>query len=184
VIDIYVASALRLLPLLPWLVGPLRVFVDTLGDVLLYLDDEGHLGKSPVKEICQARFHKALSWVETAHPGEPILVLAHSQGTVIAVDVLARPTRDNVFFVTLGSPISSLYWRMAGITSVAFPVSINWLNIYRTGDYISGGRGIKTEWAPSTVQVTDECLGPGRHTGYFEDRSVWEVISTCLGGRG
>jgi hypothetical protein len=183
VMEIYGWSALRLAPLLPWFVGPLRAFVDTLGDVLLYLDDKAHLGKSPIKEICQARFHKALNWAETVNPGEPIIVLAHSQGTVIAADVLAQATRDTVCFVTLGSPISSLYWRMVGITSVAVPLSKNWLNIYRTGDYISGGKGIKTEWAPR-VQVRDECLGAGRHTGYFEDAVVWESISNCSGRPG
>jgi hypothetical protein len=182
VMAVYAWSALRLAPLLSWLVGPLRVFVDTLGDVLLYLDDKGHLGGSTVKELCQTRFRKALQWAISTNPDGGVLVLAHSQGTVISADVLAKMPANNAFFVTLGSPISSLYWRLVGKEAVASPSSNAWLNIYRTGDYISGGEGIKGEWTP-LLHVTDKCLGAGRHAGYFEDPLVWKTILDWLSGR-
>jgi hypothetical protein len=109
-------------------------------------------------------------------------VLAHSQGSAIAADVLAAPPGENVCFVSIGAPISSLYWRFLGPEALAAP-AVPWLNLYRTGDYIAGGQGIVSAWAP-TCRVADRNLGVGRHSDYFGDPKVWEEIERWLASSG
>ena len=171
---IYAASALRLVPFLPWLFGPLRNVLDVVGDAMLYLDGKGHLGRENIKMATRNRFRNSLLLTIEETPGRPVVVAAHSQGTVIAADVLAEKHWPNVCFVSLGSPIGSLYRRFLGENSVATP-ECPWLNMFRDGDYISGGRGLTSGGSGSPL-CHDVPLGDGRHGGYFENRDVWKQI--------
>jgi hypothetical protein len=181
VLEIYVASSLRLLPFLAYLLGPFRVILDTVGDVLLYVDPEGRLDAGRVRERSQQRLLDVLDHLVETDKNRAVVLLAHSQGTAIAADVLARKPRENVCLVSMGSPISSLYWRFLGAEALAAPV-IPWLNLFRTGDYIAGGSGLRSPWAP-TSHATDRNLGAGRHSDYFEDPRVWEAIGQFLASR-
>jgi hypothetical protein len=175
VFQIYQASALRLLPFLIYLIGPFRIILDTIGDVLLYIDPEGRLSRQRVREGSQKRLRDALRIVYEENGHKDVVLVAHSQGSAIAADVLsARESSGGIRLVTMGSPISSLYWRFIGAESVSSPC-VPWLNIFRTGDYIAGGIGIETEWSPSTG-VDDQVIGAGRHSGYFEDPKVWDAV--------
>lgn len=174
VFQIYLASSLRLIPFLVYLAGPGRVILDTVGDVLLYVDPEGHLGHGKVRERSQQRLLGMLSQLVDMAQTREVLILAHSQGTAICADVLAKRQWKNLVFVSMGSPIGSLYWRFLGPETVAAP-AVPWLNLFRAGDYIAGGAGIRGDWTPP-IDLKEEDLGTGRHSNYFEDPRVWEAI--------
>ncbi len=175
VFQIYRASALRLLPFLVYFVGHFRVILDTIGDVLLYIDPEGRLSRERVREGSQKRLRDALRIVCGEEGLEEVVLVAHSQGSAIAADVLSTAERScGIRLVTMGSPISSLYWRFIGARSVSLP-RVAWLNIFRTGDYIAGGLGIQNGWAPPS-NAEDQVIGAGRHSGYFEDPKVWDAV--------
>jgi alpha-beta hydrolase superfamily lysophospholipase len=146
--------------------------------VLLYVDPEGQLGRGKVREGSQQRLLDALDHLIETDKNKAVLLLAHSQGSAIAADVLAKKHRDKIWFVSMGSPISSLYWRFMGPEAAVAP-HIPWLNLFRTGDYIAGGEGIRRAWAP-TSDVEDRTLGAGRHSNYFEDPKVWDAIGELL----
>lgn len=181
VFQIYLASSLRLIPFLVYLGGPGRVILDTVGDVLLYVDPRGHLGRGRVRERCQQRLLTVLNQVVEMDQARAVLVLAHSQGTAICADVLAKRQWKNMVFVSMGSPIGSLYWRFLGPETVAVP-AVPWLNLFRAGDYIAGGGGIRSAWAPS-IDLKDRNLGAGRHSNYFEDPRVWEAVGKLCSPR-
>ncbi|MEM8485307.1 MAG: hypothetical protein AAF564_07140 [Bacteroidota bacterium] len=131
----------------------------------------------------------------TAQTGAPkadrLVLITHSQGTVLALDFLQNPAFNEalsgfkkVQLVTMGSPFCHIYgYYFPGIHNqcVAFdpekeagkPVT-HWLNIYRTDDYIGTHVQIHSPIAapsfigwPKNVEV-----GPGAHTGYFRDTRV------------
>lgn len=183
IIAVYAASSLRLLPFVAYLFGPFRKISDTVGDVLLYLDPSGKVDDEPVKAATRKRLRDALDIVSGEGGDNTIMLLAHSQGSVIAADVLHEyDGRDKVFLVTMGSPISSLYWRFIGSKSVAAP-KVQWLNLFRAGDYIAGGKGIHAKW---TVQfdAKDRDIGQGGHGEYFEDKNVWKAIEAHINDPG
>lgn len=178
VFEIYLASSLRLMPFLVYLVGPFRVMLDTVGDVLLYVDPVGQLNRGNVRVGSQQRLVNALDHLIETDKNRTVLLLAHSQGTAIAADVLAKKHWEKIRLVSMGSPISSLYWRFMGSEAVTAP-PVPWLNLFRTGDYIAGGEGIRAPWVPM-ADVEDRSLGVGRHSGYFEDSKVWDAIRCVL----
>ena len=178
VFAIYLASSSRLLPFLVYFVGPFRVVLDTVCDVVLYADPQGRLGGDEIRKGTQNRLRDALSLL-SGTDNRAVVVVAHSQGSAIAADVLsARHFEDGIRLVTAGSPISSLYWRFIGESSIAAP-SVQSLNVFRSGDYISGGVGIRATWAAPS-DVLDDSLGPGRHTEYFEDPKLWAAVAVWL----
>jgi hypothetical protein len=158
-----------------YLAGPFRDILDTVGDVLLYLDPRGRLADEKVCEGCQQRLYKALRHFADKGGKRNVVLLAHSQGSAIAADVLgAMKSINGIRLVTMGSPISSLYRRFIGPGWVHVP-AVPWLNLFRTGDYIAGGVGI---WGGRGARPgqQDWSLGAGRHIGYFADPRVWEAI--------
>lgn len=178
IFNVYLASSLRLMPFLLYLFGPLRVILDTVGDVLLYIDPDGQLDRGNVRTGSQQRLHNALEHLIKTDKNRTVLLLSHSQGSAIAADVLAKKHWGELRFVSMGSPISSLYWRFLGSEAVASP-EVPWLNLFRTGDYIAGGKGIRTPGIPK-AEIDNRNLGAGRHSGYFEDPKVWEAIKCTL----
>ncbi|QYY33779.1 hypothetical protein K2O51_33580 (plasmid) [Cupriavidus pinatubonensis] len=133
-----------------------------------------------------------------------IVVVAHSQGTVISADLfrMLEQTRKWPFLadrkppielLTAGCPLRQLYlsrfpvwygWasnpdvRSLGVTS--------WVNVYRTGDYV--GRDL---WSDASSSLTDELstidisIGAGAHTHYFDETApeVGRIIDSMIFGR-
>lgn len=159
---------------------------------------------NPRARIC-ARFHSLLRYIEEwkdpadEHGYKAIVILAHSQGTVITADFLrylsARgmsPTLP-IYLFTMGCPLRQLYslrfphlygWsRHADDTwagSEPLPASIGvelWVNAYRSGDYV--GRHLwhpdtgDNIWSTSLTHVARDkrefCIGAGAHTHYWDE---------------
>ena len=160
ILETYQYSALRLLPYLVAVLTPLGVVMDVLGDVGFYLATRRNLD---IGVEARKRLTQALGVARRS--SKQIVVVAHSQGSVIAYDAVADgPSIDRL--VSIGSPISTLYARFIGRTFKSIEPTA-WVNAFRLGDYIGGPN--------ASAGATDVPLGPGGHTSYFDDPETWKV---------
>jgi hypothetical protein len=181
--------------------GRLRVAIDAVLDVDNYFaDPPNHM---PPRARIFSRYASLLAWLREAGYAR-IVIVSHSQGTVISADLLrylnAQDRLQEVVgtmplaLVTLGSPLRNLYaerfpllYRWMGPRDAGFAAAgpaandlgaTEWVNAYRSGDYI--GRFIWTldSEAPFDLKPrraagrTEFCLGAGAHTHYFSDDAV------------
>ena len=175
--QIYTLSALRVVPYLPLLIGPLAIVAGILVDVVLYATAHPSISTA---SILQSRFRLAFEYACSLNDA-PVVVAAHSQGTVIALDALGQqPARsDRARLITAGSPLASLYERFLGSTPEArapqgaFAQPRSWLNFSRTGDYIGASQ--------RRLGVQEHDLGPGGHTGYWRVPALWRTVLSALG---
>lgn len=162
ILAIYETSALRVLSFLPFMVGPLTIVVDVIGDVLFYLQR----GPAGIREEAVRRTENLLRYVMTK-TDRTIVLLSHSQGTVVVADALRRLPGFSGTLITAGSPIDSLYdrflgWKLPG----TMPPGVRWINLFRKADYI-GGDIASAENVP---------LKFGGHTSYWTDKDVWQRV--------
>jgi hypothetical protein len=136
-----------------------------------------------------------------------IVIVGHSQGSVIAADLLRLQAihhelanasgdggdgrRMRVDLITLGSPLHSIYgallpgdfdWDLKAPTAVVasqFGIA-TWRNLYAAGDYV--GQELFPAARSVSDAVHDECIGPGAHMRYFEAKRVQEVIRQVVNG--
>lgn len=108
-----------------------------------------------------------------------LIVVSHSQGTVIAAQSLAEgslPDRPR-FLLTMGSPLTHIYGqyfaRGFGLDPLAGQLA-RWINIYRCDDFV--GTRVR---APNGL-VENLRVAPNGHTGYWTDRNVWSALRTAL----
>ncbi|MEU4157992.1 alpha/beta hydrolase [Actinoplanes sp. NPDC026670] len=124
--------------------------------------------------------------------GNQVVLVGHSQGSVLAATALAQQPDPDTVLVTFGSPLTTLYgW--------GFPAYINadlcgrikgeWVNFsYRT-DYIGGpvgcgGVDIPLPDPATSWHIAGEPLPPmRRHTGYWSDDAMWAHIDETVAKR-
>ncbi|GIF13636.1 hypothetical protein FHX34_105754 [Actinoplanes teichomyceticus] len=124
--------------------------------------------------------------------GARVVLVGHSQGSVLAAATLAQQPDPDTVLVTFGSPLTTLYgW--------GFPAYINrtlcdrvrnpWLNFsYRT-DYIGGpvgcpGADVVLPDPATSWYIAGEPMPPmRRHTGYWSDEAMWTRIDEALATR-
>jgi hypothetical protein len=173
VMQIYAISSTRIIPFMFFLIGPGRILVDVLGDVLFYLLPGRRTPATA--ETARARLREVIAAVQSQSPGNKVVVLAHSQGSVIAADTIGRLNANDCKLITIGSPIQSLYERFLFSTSTSrvtnFTAPKHWTNIYRRDDYIAGPIRLKG--------VKNYRLGNGGHTGYWCDPFVIREVVTA-----
>ena len=135
-----------------------------------------------------------------AKPGtrySQIVIVGHSQGTLIAADLLRLRANGSearsvpISLVTMGSPIRALYaallpYKMAWFLDAADTGSeyglgtVQWQNLYFAGDYV--GRSLWREddakatytepYKNEQIGVSEACLGPGAHMQYWKSPVV------------
>jgi hypothetical protein len=125
------------------LLSPLWPALDIIGDVDTYLQVDR---RAPIL----ARAHTLLRHLR-GRPYDQIVVVAHSQGTVIMAEVFReslRHRRDDapIRFVTMGSPLVHLYYRFFTTTfdwveratrAIRKELGLtSWTNLYAYGDYV------------------------------------------------
>lgn len=145
-----------------------------------------------VQQRIEGRLRRVLQEVLASGEVTHLTVVAHSQGTVIALDVLWLEWARNllagrkVSFVTMGSPITHLYGHYFphrypplfadGKLNPAWgqwlDVTVQkWLNIYRVDDYI----GTFVDGAPSFPE-NRRMRKDGGHTGYWGDSEARDLM--------
>jgi pimeloyl-ACP methyl ester carboxylesterase len=160
VLFVYSISALRLSALVPLCLPFARIMLDVAGDIIFHLQPaDARLSSRP---FTLPRIKNLLETLRRDRPDNHIMVLAHSQGSVIAWTVLREHPDAADSFVTVGSPLTTLYTHLLGGEfgeDVPAPL-VRWKNLYCNGDYIGGeiAKGPK-----------NDSLGPGGHTGYWRD---------------
>jgi hypothetical protein len=176
VFEVYAVSSGRIVSFLPVVAGPLALVADVVIDVIFYVTPHAGLNTA---SVLRRRLHKVIGWVRRENSERPITLVAHSQGSVIAVDVIGRPKQfplgdTEIRLITMGSPIAALHERFlcsspesrASDDMQSFVVPGDWRNAWREGDYIGGPM-------PRWTHVVDVRLGPGGHTGYWGDSKFW-----------
>jgi hypothetical protein len=180
----------------------MRVGLDIALDVVNHFRKELDPGSdSPVlvrlrRGRIQARFRRVLETIELApdlqNASVELVVIAHSQGTIAAIDALADAGNQRLLrqfsevkLVTMGSPFTHLYQhyfpaeyppldpkgeRWKQLTNCVK----QWNNIYRTDDFVG------TVIAPAGFggKLSNNPVAPGGHTGYWSDRQVHEILDS------
>lgn len=152
--------------------GKLRVALDAVLDIDNYFLDPTD-GRAPRARIF-SRFAALLDYVRVRGYAR-VVIVAHSQGTVISADLLRYLQHTQrlraiaggapLTLITVGSPLRDLYgacfpllYRWLGTAPTSFadarpPASelglVRWVNAYRSGDYV--GRSIWTPIAASEM---------------------------------
>jgi hypothetical protein len=137
--------------------------------------------------------------------GSPVLLVAHSQGTILAQAALlqqdCRAARGRIGVATFGSPLSRLYgWAFPAYFNTAVQRTVGeqrperatvvrWQNFYYPTDPIGGKITDRPDGAaglPSDTRLLDPAVGwriygnpvpaPGGHSGYWTDERVWTDI--------
>ncbi|WP_147041328.1 hypothetical protein [Skermanella aerolata] len=168
IIQIYQISALRLVPFLAFLVGPLAIGLKVAGDVIFYLCPQG----SPLAIREKAR-ERVLQLLKVLPPNADIHLIGHSQGSVIGLEAATASGRHMKVHI-MGSPIDSLYQRFIGLNLLGDGELLRRIildNSYRRDDYIGGEVG-------EHFAVPNFPVEFGGHTGYwrFFDIAKWQVI--------
>lgn len=140
--------------------------------------------RSLTREI-RPRFALVLEHLIQTEQITKLVVVAHSQGSVIALDELADPNnvkleqwgKNNITFVTVGSPISHLYqhyfpgryplWEETKRWAVLYRRVQYWRHYYRQDDYI--GMELDATLKTKVTNFDQNCLGLGAHSDYWQD---------------
>jgi hypothetical protein len=126
----------------------------------------------------------------------PLVVVAHSLGSIIAFDVLSEPGMAGraVSFVTVGSPLGLgpaqdhlRAWR--GSRPIEIPAGVaSWRNFQAAGDPVAVGTGLddlRDDYAPAlrvhATEVRNEAEWHHALSGYLEAPEVRDTIYARLG---
>jgi hypothetical protein len=167
ILTVYGRSVLRTIPFLGWLAGPFSVALRLIGDVLFYVQPNV-THPAAIGDECRKRLRAALLYA-TRDPHDSVLIIAHSQGSVIAADLRLRG-EFRCPLLTLGSPLRSLYDRFLGLDFLGKQADIAcWVNAYRAGDYIGG---------PLACSAANDKLliESGGHTNYWNDPVLLSLV--------
>jgi hypothetical protein len=158
--------------------GYTDVITPGIGDILLY---QGR-GK-PIREYVRSRIEQAAA----ADPS--VVVLAHSLGGIIAVDILAgEPIPAVKLLITAGSQAPFLY-EINALQSLRYDEPLpdhfpHWLNIYDTNDflsYVAAGVFNRTgDLRVEDVEVKSRQPFPRAHSSYWTNSQVWDAITRRL----
>lgn len=168
ILTIYALSALRLGPYAPAVLRCLRMPLQIAGDVILWIVKNPEMSIAPgAKERIQSLSS------HFAKEGARIVVLAYSQGSVIAANGTGgRSTPDCL--ITMGSPITTLYQDFLDIRLTP-AVAGGWQNLYRPSDFVGGA--IESPQANNVLLEDNPRLG---HFNYQLDAKVKAALQNAI----
>jgi hypothetical protein len=184
---IYAASATRLLPYLFLVVGPMSQVFKVVGDLIFYLAPAAPEDLTPpasdrsFRREVGSRVGALLDHLKTERV-RTVRLLAHSQGTVIASEVVLERLKlgqQDVCYdlELLGSPIGSLYRRFLGLSILPskLPEGMKVTNVYHHDDYIAGRIGPPGVVNDAPGVIKDLACGFGGHRDY------WPQVDLSIG---
>jgi pimeloyl-ACP methyl ester carboxylesterase len=153
-----------------------------------YLPDCGDfLFDSQARAVMEESLEELL---RTAEP--PVVVVAHSQGSMIAYDVLRRWTREVALLVTIGSPLGirrvQLILRSWDDGRLPYPPCVaQWLNAADLLDPVAADKRLYGEFTGAgrirnrIVANRDSPRHPHSATGYLQTRAVRKAVYASMG---
>lgn len=187
---------------IPLLLAPLRLAFDLVNDIITYVDqNDGVLNPTTGPTRPEAlgdirpRFRKVVHYLQQREQITKLVVIAHSQGSVIALDELAASDRADldhyqgeIVLVTMGSPISHLYQHYFPVAYPAWENSVRWQHLfarlhqwrhfYRIDDFV----GMTLQPIPThLVDFAQLRLWTGGHNHYWRDVRVIDPLKKILG---
>ena len=176
--------------------------IDTATDIVNYFKaDRGHrkawlhqslasVWRTPhpegfeVRERQRARLRAVVDDLTAqAGPFDRTIFIAHSLGTMVAIDFLREESADQagklgeISLVTMGSPYTNVFnyyfpHLFPPVSGDFIPGLKRWVNIYRENDYVG------TRLTPKSSDAVHEIEQPARgHLGYFADIDVAKEIA-------
>ncbi len=186
-ISVWLAVAAGSLYLIVW--SQIAVGLGIAKDVITYFKGEPGRRNStrqefPLRARMHHRFVTVMETMIASEEPDEVIVVAHSQGTVIAIEAIRGNNTSLLFdtehikkrvLVTLGSPYSHIYEHYF---ASKFPLPRDfdtrldrWINIYRIDDFVGTVVGDREgEW-PENFAVP-----AGGHTGYWTDDEVRSIL--------
>jgi len=176
-----------------WIGGPLKVVLDIVR----------YLGTPDYRTKLQAAFDEEIREVRKLEPDAErcrVLLLAHSLGSVIALDSLVNSgvwrSTDEVELVTLGSPIKRFFLRF--FPGYLFPGSVRasaelaasrlgrfrWINVHRPWDYVGTRLGFGRDGRGEDLSTGQWGKLLTSHSGYWGDDRVVRVLRQGLASAG
>lgn len=168
----YALWSVRVVPFLPLFVGPLALVFKILGDVVFYLLPSSD--QVVAREKATQKLNRLL--IALTQEGYTVLVVSHSQGTMIALDAVDQMQRedeigDSVGLWLSGSPSVALYSEFLKLHRLSGCLPNHLRNFYREDDVISAS--IKERINGLDKRKPDDFLeiswGSGGHINYWKD---------------
>jgi hypothetical protein len=194
-----------------FLLAGVRLALDVANDVTNYLSlnvrgrpSSTDPDEREVRRPIRGKFNEVMRYLRSEHDPDAFVILAHSLGTVVAVDELAasdfgqertwleaKPLR----LVTLGSPVAHLFqhyfplayppWTEARWARLHARTD-RWLNLYRIDDFV--GTSMEMDTSAGDGGFEEEAIGAGGHMDYWKDpravRRIAEEIRAAVDGVG
>jgi hypothetical protein len=170
-----------------WIGGPLKVVLDIVR----------YMGSPNYRTTLQLAFDERIHALEAEDSGaRSVMLLAHSLGSVIALDSLinstAWKTTDTVYLVTLGSPIRRSFIRF--FPGYLFPPSVegaaraaaarvnhlSWINVHRRWDYVGTGLGLNRDGLGQDLCTGQLTRVMRSHSDYWSDDIVASTVKDGL----
>lgn len=148
----------------------------------------------PIRQRMERRFDTVLDYLCQQMPDATrLIVIAHSQGTMIAALSLENLTRKDIpterHLVTMGSPLSHIYRQYfpKGFPIERLPLHLTtWQNMYRCDDFVGTRITIDDPRdciAALLVDIENLCLPAGGHVNYWTDEKAWDAAPGWIGKR-
>lgn len=152
-----------------------RLVVRTLQEVHLYLRDDGF--RTAVQDRAE----------QTLDGSDPAVVIGHSLGSVVAIDLVLKRRRTVPCLITLGSPLwmTSIVSQLQQWHSGRAPIRVGtWLNMFDDRDIVGGGHPLRKTWGdtgPEDVKI-HHGDGPYFHSigGYLSQPNIATAIHEIL----
>jgi hypothetical protein len=139
------------------------------------------------------RFRCLVAYLAKEHDIGQITIMAHSQGTITAIEQLKTIDQwlggglPKIRLITIGSPYSHIYQTyFSNQFSAPAPEHVaKWINIYTVDDYVgthvdeSARKGTTPKNIEREAEARDRKLGnlpPIGHNGYWTDEVVMQII--------
>ncbi len=200
---------LVMIPLTVFLVGSsfllegVRTVLDVGNDVIHYFrvrvaegeraQDTREDGYERLRPI-RGRFNEVVRFLDREFGFNKLIVIAHSQGSVLACDELAQSSFGHqpewvrsmdLRFVTMGSPLAHLYqhyfpsaypgWGESHWDKLSTRLT-RWLNLYRVDDFVGQRVGVESSVEKERLHLKEIAVGTGGHMNYWRDRRVIRAI--------
>jgi hypothetical protein len=119
-------------------------------------DVANYVGNNKIRLAVQERLSAALFGMQADHPDATLIIASHSQGTIIAYDMvrlLAGQLPVLKVWVSMGCPLG---WYLPaanwGDNTIELPATLRWINLYDPQDIVGQDLDRLAHWTPAVPE--------------------------------